>query len=111
MRVLTLEWIEKAEGDYNTALRESRARKSPNYDAACFHCQQCAEKYLKALLQERCVSDFPEIELHRDALTVLDRYAVIFRYPGERAIKSDAQSALKMLREFRKFARNQLDLD
>ncbi|MGB9775425.1 MAG: DNA-binding protein, partial [Anaerolineae bacterium] len=21
-----------------------RARKAPNYDAVCFHCQQCAEK-------------------------------------------------------------------
>jgi HEPN domain-containing protein len=33
-------------------LRELRARKSPNYDAACFHAQQCVEKYLKARLQE-----------------------------------------------------------
>jgi hypothetical protein len=29
-----------------------RARKNPVYDAACFHCQQCAEKYLKARLVE-----------------------------------------------------------
>jgi HEPN domain-containing protein len=32
---------------------ELRARRAPNYDAACFHAQQCAEKYLKALLQEK----------------------------------------------------------
>lgn len=31
---------------------EYRARKAPNYDAVCFHSQQCVEKYLKALLQE-----------------------------------------------------------
>lgn len=46
------EWISKAEGDFLTAGRELRARKSPNYDAVCFHAQQCAEKYLKAVLQE-----------------------------------------------------------
>ncbi len=127
MRALTLEWVEKAEGDYNTAAREYGARKSPNYDAVCFHCQQCAEKYLKALLQEHdkyfplthklisllelCLEDKPDIELHRDTLKALDRYAVIFRYPGENAIKSDARAAIKSLRTFRTYARNQLGLD
>lgn len=48
MNPLTVEWVNKAEGDFTTALRELRARKSPNYDAACFHAQQCVEKYLKA---------------------------------------------------------------
>jgi HEPN domain-containing protein len=43
MNPLTLEWIEKAEGDFATAQREQRARKMPNYDAVCFHAQQCAE--------------------------------------------------------------------
>ena len=45
------EWIKKAKGDFNSALREYRARKFPNYDAGGFHAQQCIEKYLKALLQ------------------------------------------------------------
>lgn len=52
MNPLTLEWVQKAEGDYVAAWREYRARKAPNYDAACFHAQQCVEKYLKAVLQE-----------------------------------------------------------
>jgi len=51
MNPLTLEWVDKAEGDLITARREYRARKSPNYDAVCFHAQQAAEKYLKAYLQ------------------------------------------------------------
>ena len=55
MNPLTLEWVQKAEGDFTTAVRELRARKNPNYDAACFHAQQCAEKYLKAVLQERAI--------------------------------------------------------
>lgn len=43
------EWIAKAEGDFTVASRELRARKSPNYDAVCFHCQQCVEKLMKGL--------------------------------------------------------------
>ena len=52
MNPITLEWIEKAEGDFITVGRELKARKSPNYDAVCFHSQQTAEKYLKAYLHE-----------------------------------------------------------
>ena len=44
------EWMAKAEGDFTVARREMRARKSPNYDAVCFHRQQCVEKLMKALL-------------------------------------------------------------
>lgn len=36
MKPLTQEWFDKAEGDWVTAGRELRARKDPNYDAACF---------------------------------------------------------------------------
>lgn len=52
MKPITKEWVDKAEGDWATALREIRARKNPGYDSACLHAQQCAEKYLKARLQE-----------------------------------------------------------
>ena len=52
LRPLTVEWIAKAEGDLHSCLRETRARKHPNHDSACFHAQQCAEKYLKARPQE-----------------------------------------------------------
>jgi HEPN domain-containing protein len=55
MLPLIFEWRQKADGDLATAKRELRARSAPNYDAACFHAQQCAEKYLKALLQERAI--------------------------------------------------------
>lgn len=53
MKPVTKDWIEKAEGDFATAQREMRARKNPNYDAACFHAQQGmaqqALKYCKLL--------------------------------------------------------------
>ncbi|HZF41749.1 MAG TPA: HEPN domain-containing protein [Blastocatellia bacterium] len=52
MKPETVEWVQKAEGDWNAANQLNRVRKDPNYDGVCFHCQQCAEKYLKARLEE-----------------------------------------------------------
>jgi HEPN domain-containing protein len=112
MKPLTAEWVSKAEGDYNCVLREWRARKNPNYDALCFHAQQCAEKYLKACLQERGIRfdrthnlnsllDLllpfdPLLEALRESLLQLTVYAVAFRYPGESAIRVDARQALAL---------------
>jgi HEPN domain-containing protein len=126
MRALTQEWIDKAEGDFHTASREARARKAPNYDAVCFHCQQCAEKYLKAYLQEqgrrfKRVHDLIELlelclpydgtfELQRDLLKDLTKYAVEFRYPGEMATKDEAHSALQAMKAVRAFMRQRLGL-
>jgi HEPN domain-containing protein len=57
MRPETAEWVEKAEGDFRTAGREKNSAEHPNYDAACFHAQQCAEKYLKARLVDILIKD------------------------------------------------------
>ncbi len=126
MNVLTAEWVQKAEGDYATTGRELRARRQPNYDAACFHAQQTAEKYLKAFLHERGVI-FPKIhnlvellelclpidasfESQRNLLVLLDRYAVRYRYPGELADKAEARQAFKTITTVREFARKKLGL-
>ena len=53
MKPNTRERVDKAEGDLYTEQWEVRARKHPNYDAACFHAQQRAEKYLEARLSWR----------------------------------------------------------
>jgi len=45
------EWISKAEGDYTTAVRELRATQSPNYDAACFHAEQCFDPTIQKTLR------------------------------------------------------------
>lgn len=121
MRQLTREWIDKAEGDWFAAQQLCRARKHPNYDAACFHAQQCAEKYLKARLTESQI-DFGrthnllwllgltlEIEplwtvLHKH-LNALNIYSVDFRYPGKSAIKEDAKDAINHCREIRRIVR------
>jgi HEPN domain-containing protein len=52
MKPSTAEWVGKVEGDWEMALKAYRARKAPVYDAAGYHSQQCAEKYLKASLVE-----------------------------------------------------------
>jgi len=126
MNELTAEWVAKAEGDYATARRELRARRQPNYDAACFHAQQTAEKYLKAFLQEHGVP-FPKthsliellelclpldasFEFQRDLLVRLDRYAVRYRYPGESADKEEARLAFKTIKAVRAFVREKLGL-
>jgi HEPN domain-containing protein len=126
MQPLTVEWIEKAEGDYNTALREMRARKAPNYDSACFHAQQCAEKYLKARLQEEGIP-FPmthnlvtllslllPLEPTWTVLTpdlqTLTLYAVSTRYPGSSAARSDARNAVNLCRDVRSRVRQSLGL-
>lgn len=117
MKPISLEWIDKAEGDWFSAQREVRARKHPNYDSACFHSQQCAEKYLKARLQEggapfkkthdlvnllNLVLPFePAWNLLRPDLIILTAFAVDYRYPGTAATKSEAQDAVKRCRNVR----------
>jgi HEPN domain-containing protein len=46
MKKTTKEWVKKAEADYDYAVEGSQSKK-PLHDGVCFHCQQCAEKYLK----------------------------------------------------------------
>ncbi len=124
MNALTAEWVEKAEGDYATAGRELRARRHPNYDSACFHAQQVAEKYLKAFLHKNGVN-FPKthsliellelclpldasFELQRELLVRLDRFAVQYRYPGESADKDEARQAFRSVTSIREFVRSKL---
>ena len=120
------ECVTKAEGDFLTAGRELRARKSPNYDAVCFHAQQCAEKYLKAVLQEKnkhipkihnllelmliCEELDNSFEMLRADLVMMERYSVQVRYPGSFAVKEDARSAYAAARTTRKFIRQKLGL-
>jgi HEPN domain-containing protein len=126
MMPITREWVSKAEGDFATASRELRSRKDPNYDAVCFHSQQCLEKYLKARLYESSIAFSKTHDLVRllgatlavepnwasfsAALTVLSSYAVTFRYPGSNASKPMAQQAMKDTRQFRLLARKSLGI-
>lgn len=126
MTPVSREWIAKAEGDFATMEREARARKNPNFDAVCFHAQQCAEKYLKAVLIKAGLS-FPKThdlvvlldlvlpveplwESCRANLGFLSGFAVAFRYPGDSATHEHARLCRKYCRSFRLLARQSLRL-
>ncbi len=125
MSEVYLEWIKKAEGDYNTALREYRAKKNPNYDASCFHAQQCIEKYLKSYLQKNNIY-FPKThdlntlldlilplnpmwEAFRNKLKLLTVYAVEVRYPGENTEKEEARECIEIMKKLRNEIRRELN--
>jgi HEPN domain-containing protein len=126
MKPQTAEWVTKAEGDWNAAQQLNCVRKNPNYDGVCFHCQQCAEKYLKARLIEAGIS-FARIHdllvLHQLVLQAepgwqglqaflisLNPFAVGYRYPGFTATKSDAKDAIRDCKEVRRMIRQAFGL-
>ena len=125
MKREVIEWVDKAEGDFISAKREYRARKMPNFDAACFHAQQSAEKYLKAYIQAlkipipkthdlvRLLSEIPPtpaLESLRSGMATLTAYAVEFRYPGECASQEVAKDAITLCGAVRDELRHLLSL-
>lgn len=126
MQALTSEWVTKAEGDFVTARRELRARVLPNYDAACFHAAQCAEKYFKARLQEANIA-FPRTHdiaallaltlaveptwstMMADA-RLLSVLSVDVRYPGITADKQLARDAFNASSQVRQAVRQSLNI-
>ena len=91
-------WFDKAKSDLLNADNNLIADKVP-YDTVCFHCQQAAEKILKAYLvakgmQPRFTHDLllllegtlfccADAESLRDDLALLMPYAVEVRYPDD----------------------------
>jgi HEPN domain-containing protein len=106
----TRAWVRKAEGDWRVAVREA-AEVDPVRDVVCFHCQQCAEKYLKALLHElglfipkvhdldQLLADLlPQensLKVLKPRLVILSRYAVVYRYPGFSTSTREMRGALR----------------
>ena len=127
MKPLTAEWVTKAEGDFATMEREAQVTENPNFEAVCFHAQQCAEKYLKARLCEAgiafgkvhdlaallasAVDAEPSWECFREDLAYLSAFSVSVRYPGESADRDCALDAQQRCRTFRAAARRSLKLD
>ena len=124
MNPITEEWVQKAEGDFATMQREFAVTGRPNYDAVCFHAQQCVEKYLKGRMQEAQIA-FPkthnlpvlldmvlQIEpqwaAFADDLADLNAHGVAVRYPGEYATREMAAEALQRCARFRAAARRAL---
>jgi HEPN domain-containing protein len=126
MNPLTQEWVDKAEGDFATAKREFSATVDTNFDAVCFHSQQCAEKYFKACLHNANI-EFPRThdllalvdllaaggnppKISRVDLQKLTLSSVALRYPGFFANKKAARWALGQCRKVRRFSRQLLGL-
>ena len=95
---LIYQWIEKAEEDYTNAEHTLTLQNNCPLSTVCFHSQQCAEKYLKALLIGHSLQvpkshDLMELyhriapderpSLSEEWLAILNRYAVETRYPGD----------------------------
>jgi HEPN domain-containing protein len=125
MQKLTAAWVRKAESDFRVA-RELAGLRPPAHDEVCFHSQQAAEKFFKALLQEwgLPVPKIHELEnllallLPRDTglrvvrrgLRGLSRFAVDYRYPGFHANARKAQAALRTAERIRLEVRARLGL-
>jgi HEPN domain-containing protein len=125
MKPETREWIEKAEGDLKVARREGQT-VDPVYDAVCFHAQQCAEKYLKALLEEHNVvfprihdliallnlsgGLIPELDPLKPRLAHLSVFGIASRYPGVRADRQAAEEALMTAEDMRTVVRAKFGL-
>jgi HEPN domain-containing protein len=118
-----LSWIERAEEDYQAVLSALRRKKPLTY-VACFHAQQCAEKYLKAilvargvafskthdllLLNDQCVEAGVLIGIDAKRLNTLSDYAVKVRYPGDDPTPDEAREALEIAKTVRRFVRTVL---
>ncbi len=126
MQKVTREWVRKAESDHRVATGLQAGLKPATADQICFLCQQSAEKFLKALLEEAGQSIpkthdlvhlmalvqqiHPVVSGLRRALTVLTRYAVAPRYPWFSTTKRQATAAVRWSIEVRKICRNLLGL-
>ena len=121
------QWVELAEEDRTNAEHTLTLHEHCPFRTVCFHCQQCVEKYLKALLILRSVPfprthDLsvllsllpPDVELatsQRDIET-LTQYAVETRYPGwpEPVTRLEAEHAFEVMDEVRDAIRKLLPL-
>lgn len=121
---LTAEWVDLAEEDYDLVMYSVQAGR--NYRSICYHAQQCAEKYLKAYLQEHgvrfaktheltdllalCIPlDAGFAQLQAAALGMKD-YGVDPRYPGFAAGPTKAQVAYQDSLQIRTFVRAKLGI-
>lgn len=111
-------WIEKAEHDLRNAQYVITLENDCPFDTICYHCQQSAEKYLKAVLVYHG-TDFPrthdlivlanliarkvKLDISVEQIRVLNRYSIEARYPGEwdPIDKQEATDALGLARLIR----------
>ncbi|MFQ5627475.1 MAG: HEPN domain-containing protein [bacterium] len=95
---LTRAWLRKANRDLGSA-KKLAEDSEPYFDTAIYHCQQTAEKAIKAylvfhdiefekvhnlsVLIESCTEIDSDFQTYADAADTLTPYATAFRYPNE----------------------------
>jgi len=120
-----LAWVEKAEEDWITANTMMKRHKVFT-GVVCYPFQQCAEKYIKAIIIHKgstfpkthdlnALSDISEangilIGMSESDLETLTGYAITARYPSADPSKEDMQEALHITKTIRKFSRAFLGL-
>ncbi len=124
---LVRSWLTKARHDLGSAQLLANDA-NPYLDTAIYHCQQAAEKALKAflvyhdtdfekkhnlsVLVDLCAAIEPMFQNFQEAAAVLTPYATVFRYPGEffeaEPDKQQVETAIKLAKEVVEFVINQL---
>ena len=113
------QWLSKAMNDLLNADNNLKSEVVP-FDTVCFHCQQAAEKLLKAylvgngqeypfthdlfLILEKILPFNSGVDELRDSLAILIPYAVEVRYPDDWYMPSDEDA-----KEAREAVNNVLD--
>ena len=118
-------WLKKAEKDLLTAKHELSFADAVT-ESICFHCQQAAEKYLKAYLVFRgipftrtheigelvtkCENKDKEISALKEEADKLTDYAIEIRYPEEwiEPTLEEAREAFEISNKIRDFILNRI---
>ena len=119
------QWVAKAANDLLNADNNLKSEIIP-FDTVCFHCQQAAEKFLKAflvgkgqpypithdllLILEKILPLNGDAENLRDTLAILMPYAVEIRYPDDWYMpsKEDAREAMDAVNKVKQWLQKAL---
>ncbi|MDR2592884.1 MAG: HEPN domain-containing protein [Chitinispirillales bacterium] len=119
------EWIQYAQDDYDCAVAIAKANNPYSPRIACNHCQQSAEKILKAYtiakegtrikehdlvkLLKQCMQHSLDFNTLDAVCTALNAYAKAMRYPsGIKLTVSDMNQALDHARNILEFTKSKL---
>ncbi|MCK4475732.1 MAG: HEPN domain-containing protein [Methanophagales archaeon] len=118
-------WIDKAEKDLRSAKHELSFPDVVT-ETVCFHCQQAAEKYLKAYLAflglsftktheigeliTKCENKDREISVLKEEGDKLTDYAIEIRYPEEwfEPTLEEAKEAFEIAKKIKEFVLNKI---
>jgi len=120
------QWLDKGNDDLRSAEYLSTMHNPTPDEIICFHCQQSAEKYLKAFLfsndiepdkthnlkdlLEMCKKYNTEFSTLLSEAFILNRYSVLPRYPNEIEISNeDRKTALSYAKKIQEFVMKVLE--